>query len=79
MLQGRILAVWVEVRTPPFTLAGNADGKTERRVADQFKPIQFPFSKALIARVRLNPSIPILIFAVKNEKSLSQLPLEYWA
>jgi hypothetical protein len=70
---------WVEVRTPHFTVASNDGEKTARRVADQFEQIRFLFSKALISSVRLDPSIPILILAVKNEKSLSQLLPEYWA
>jgi tetratricopeptide (TPR) repeat protein len=69
---------WVEVRTPHFTVASNDGEKTARRVADQFEQIRFLFSKALISSVRLDPSVPILIFAVKNEKSLSQLLPEYW-
>jgi tetratricopeptide (TPR) repeat protein len=70
---------WVEVRTPHFTVASNDGEKTARRVADQFEQIRFLFSKALLSSVRLDPSIPILILAVKNEKSLSQLLPEYWA
>ena len=70
---------WVEVRTPHFTVASNDGEKTARRVADQFEQIRFLFSKALTSNVRLDPSIPLLIFAVKNEKSLSQLLPEFWA
>lgn len=70
---------WVEVRTPHFTVATNDSEKTARRVADQFEQIRFLFSKALTSSVRLDPSVPLLIFAVKNEKSLSQLLPEYWA
>ena len=70
---------WVEVRTPHFTVASNGGEKTARRVADQFEQIRFLFSKALLSSVRLDPGAPILIFAAKNEKSLSQLLPEYWA
>jgi tetratricopeptide (TPR) repeat protein len=73
------LETWVEVRTPHFTVASNDGEKTARRVADQFEQIRFLYSKALTSNVRLDPSVPLLIFAVKNEKSLSQLLPEYWA
>jgi tetratricopeptide (TPR) repeat protein len=70
---------WIEVQTPHFIVASNDGENTARRVADQFEQIRFLYSKALNRGIRLDPGIPILIFAVKNEKSLSQLIPEYWA
>jgi tetratricopeptide (TPR) repeat protein len=69
---------WIEVQTPHFIVASNDGENTARRVADQFEQIRFLYSKALQPGIRLDPGIPILIFAVKNEKSLSQLIPEYW-
>src|ERR1700731_3480886 len=71
--------VWFGVQTPHFIVASNDGENTARRFADQFEQIRFLYSKALRRGIRLDPGIPILIFAVKNEKSLSQLIPEYWA
>src|SRR5438270_7802357 len=69
---------WIEVQTPHFIVASNDGENTARRVADQFEKIRFLYSKSLNRGIRLDPGIPILIFAVKNEKSLSQLIPEFW-
>jgi tetratricopeptide (TPR) repeat protein len=70
--------IWTEVQTPHFTVASNDGENTARRIADQFEQIRFLYSKALNRNIRLDPGIPILIFAVKNEKALSQLIPENW-
>jgi tetratricopeptide (TPR) repeat protein len=70
--------IWTEVRTPHFIVASNDGENTARRIADQFEQIRFLYSKALNPGLKLHPGIPILIFAVRNEKSLSQLIPEYW-
>ena len=70
---------WVEVTTPHFSVMSDDGEKTARRIADQFEQIRLLYSKALSHNLRLDPGIPILIMAVKNEKSLSQLIPEYWA
>ena len=70
---------WVEVQTPHFIVASNDGENTARRVSDQFEQIRFLYSTVLNRGIRLDPGIPILIFAMKNEKSLSQLIPEYWA
>jgi len=69
---------WIEVQTPHFIVASNDGEKTARGVANQFEQIRFLYSKALNRGLRLDPGIPILIFAVKNEKALSQLIPEDW-
>jgi tetratricopeptide (TPR) repeat protein len=71
--------VWNEVQTPHFIVASNDGENTARRIADQFEQIRFLYSKTLNSGLKLDPGIPILILAVKNEKSLSQLIPEYWA
>ncbi len=70
--------IWTEVQTPHFIVASNDGENTARRIADQFEQIRFLYSKALNPGLKLDPGIPILIFAVRNEKSLSQLIPEYW-
>ena len=71
--------IWTEVQTPHFIVASNDGENTARRIADQFEQIRFLYSKTLNRGLKLDPGIPILIFAVRNEKSLSQLIPEYWA
>jgi tetratricopeptide (TPR) repeat protein len=71
--------IWTEVQTPHFIVASDDGENTARRIADQFEQIRFLYSKTLNRGLRLDPGIPILIFAVKNEKALSQLIPEYWA
>ena len=70
---------WTEVQTPHFIVATNDGENSARRVADQFEQIRFLYSAAFQRGIRIDPGIPILIFAVKNEKSLSQLIPEYWS
>jgi tetratricopeptide (TPR) repeat protein len=57
----------------------NDGEKTARRIAQQFEQIRILYSKALSHNLRLDPGIPIVIIAAKNEKSLSQIIPEYWA
>ena len=71
--------IWTEVQTPHFVVASNDGETTARRVADQFEQIRFLYSKALNQKLRLDPGTPILIFAVENERALSQLMPENWA
>lgn len=52
--------------------------KTARRIAEQFEQIRLLYSKALSGNLRLDPGIPIVIIAAKDEKSFSQIIPEYW-
>jgi tetratricopeptide (TPR) repeat protein len=70
---------WIEVQTAHFIVASDDGEITARRFADQFEQIRFLYSQALNRDLHLDPGYPILIFAVKNEKALSQLIPEYWA
>ena len=70
---------WVEAAAPHFTVISNDGEKTARRIAQQFEQIRILYSKALSQKLRLDPSVPIVIIAAKNEKSLSQIIPEYWA
>ena len=70
---------WVEVASPHFTVLSNDGEKTARRIAQQFEQIRILYSKVLSPNLRLDPRIPIVIIAARNEKSLSQIIPEYWA
>jgi tetratricopeptide (TPR) repeat protein len=70
---------WVEATTPHFTVLCNDGEKTARRIARQFEQIRILYSRALSPNLRVDPEIPILIIAAKNEKSLSQVLPENWA
>jgi tetratricopeptide (TPR) repeat protein len=70
---------WVEAAAPHFTVISNDGEKTARRIAQQFEQIRILYSKALSQKLRLDPGVPIVIIAAKNEKSLSQIIPEYWA
>jgi tetratricopeptide (TPR) repeat protein len=69
---------WVEVASPHFNVMSNDGEKTARRIAEQFEQIRLLYSKALSGDLRLDPGIPIVIIAAKNEKSFSQIIPEYW-
>jgi tetratricopeptide (TPR) repeat protein len=70
---------WIEAATPHFTVMSDDGERTARRIAQQFEQIRILYSKALSPNLRLDPGIPIVILAARNEKSLSQILPEYWA
>src|ERR1700689_2170039 len=70
---------WVEIATPHFTVLCNDGEKTARRIGQHFEQIRILYSKALSRNLRLDPGIPIVIIAARNEKSLSQIIPAYWA
>ena len=69
--------VWVEVRSPHFTVYSNGGEKQAQRVAEQFEQIRAMFAKAF-PNVRVDPGEPMFIFAAKNEKTLKTLLPEFW-
>ncbi|MGH9714180.1 MAG: DUF1570 domain-containing protein [Candidatus Acidiferrales bacterium] len=69
---------WVEVRSPNFIVVSNAGEKQARKTAAQFEQIRSLFRSSLAAAAG-HPTPVITIFAVKDEKSLSELLPEYWA
>jgi TonB family protein len=69
--------IWVEAKSPSFTVISNAGEKKARNVAWQFEQIRYAIEKGLPwARVRLNR--PVLILAVKNEASMKDMAPAYW-
>jgi tetratricopeptide (TPR) repeat protein len=71
--------VWIEVQTPHFTVTSDDGEKTAHRIAEQFEEIRYLYSRSLKKDPRVDPPFPIIIFAMKNEDSLSQIIPEYWA
>jgi tetratricopeptide (TPR) repeat protein len=70
---------WVEVRSEHFTVATNSDEKRARKIAGQFERMRSLFQKEL-PKLTVDPSIPITVLAVKNEKDFRALePPEYLA
>ncbi|MGA8145929.1 MAG: tetratricopeptide repeat protein [Candidatus Acidiferrales bacterium] len=68
---------WVEVHSPNFIIVSNAGEKQARRTAIQFEQIHTLFRESLaVAQGHASPVITI--FAVRDEKSLSDLLPEYW-
>src|SRR5271155_518809 len=68
---------WVEVRTPNFVIVSNAGEKQARKTALQFEQIHTLYRDSL-AVAQGHPSPFITIFAVKDDKSLSDLLPDYW-
>jgi Tfp pilus assembly protein PilF len=69
--------VWVELKTPAFTVVSDAGEKDARYVARQFDQV-----RALLKEVwpwaRLDPSRPITILAARDENGIRLLLPEYW-
>ena len=68
---------WLEVRSPHFVVASNAGEKQARKVADQFERIRSVFHTAF-PKMRVDPSVPIVVLAVKDEKNFKALVPENW-
>ncbi len=68
---------WVEVRSPHFRVISNAGDKQARRAAGQFERFREVLRNTL-TKGRLDSATPMLIIAVKDEKSLKVLLPEYW-
>jgi tetratricopeptide (TPR) repeat protein len=68
---------WTQVRSPHFIVATDSGAKQGRRVADQFEQVRAVFQK-LLPRLRTDAAQPIIILAVKDQKSLRALIPEYW-
>lgn len=68
---------WVEVRSPHFRVISNASEKQARRAAGQFERFR-DVLKNTFTKMKVDSSAPMLIIAVKDEKSLQSLLPEYW-
>jgi tetratricopeptide (TPR) repeat protein len=68
---------WIELRSPNFIVVSNAGEKQARKAAQHFEQIRSVFRSSL-AVASEHPTPQITIFAVKDEKSLSELLPEFW-
>jgi thioredoxin-like negative regulator of GroEL len=70
---------WVEVRNPHFTVLTDSNEKQARHIADQFERMRWMF-QTLFPKINVDPVSPIVVLAVKNEKSFQTLePAAYLA
>ena len=70
---------WIEVRSPHFVIATNSNEKQARKIADQFERMRVLFH-ALFPKLQIDPSSPIIVLAVKEDKDFRALePQEYLA
>ena len=66
---------WTEVRSQHFIVATNASEKQARHIADQFERMRSVFHAAF-PRLEIDPGTPIIVLAVKDEKSFRALEPE---
>ena len=68
---------WTEVRSPHFVVITNASAKQGRRVAEQFEQERGVF-RVVLPGLRVDPGMPIVILAAKDEKTMHELLPAYW-
>jgi tetratricopeptide (TPR) repeat protein len=66
---------WVEVRSPHFTVLSDSNEKQARHVADQFERMRAVFHDRF-PKSSIDPGAPIVVLAVKDEKSFRSLEPE---
>ncbi len=69
---------WTEVKSPHFTVITDGAVKQGRSVARHFEQIREVF-RTLSPKLRVDPSDPVVILAVRNENDLRVLLPAYWA
>ncbi|HUI43218.1 MAG TPA: tetratricopeptide repeat protein [Terriglobia bacterium] len=68
---------WVEVRSPHFVVVSNAGQKQARRAAYQFERMRAVFGAAF-PHVQVDPATPIIVLALKDQKSFETLEPPEW-
>jgi Tfp pilus assembly protein PilF len=66
---------WIEVRSQHFSVVTNGTEKQGRRVADQFERMRSIFH-VRFPKMQIDPPIPIVVLAVKDEKDFRTLEPE---
>jgi len=69
--------VWLEVKSPHFTVVSDATEKQARRVAFRFEQIRAVFQISF-AKHLADPTAPITVLAAKGEKSFNELQPSGW-
>ncbi len=68
---------WLEVKSPHFTVVGNAGEKTTRRVAWQFEQIRAALEQ-IWPWAGLGSGRPVVVVAVRDEATLRSLAPQFW-
>src|SRR5262245_33860419 len=68
---------WIEVRSPHFRVLSDGAEHEARTVAGRFEQMRMAFATAL-PWLRLDPPVPLLILAPRDETSLKTLLPEMW-
>jgi len=68
---------WLEVRSPHFSVISNADERLARATAAQFEQFREVFLAAMPG-MRVDSGTPLVILAVKDEKTLKSVLPENW-
>ncbi len=68
---------WLEVRSPHFAVISNADERRARAAAAQFEQFRDVF-RAAMPGFRVDSGTPLVILAVRDEKSLKSVLPEFW-
>jgi hypothetical protein len=66
---------WIQVTSPHFIVATNANEKQGRRIADQFERMRSVFHAAF-PKLEVDPGVPIVVLALKDEKDFRALEPE---
>ena len=66
---------WIQVTSPHLIVATNASAKQGRRIADQFERMRSVFHAAF-PKLEVDPGVPIVVLAVKDEKDFRGLEPE---
>jgi Tfp pilus assembly protein PilF len=69
--------VWIEVRSPNFTVISNAGTKQARHIANQFEQFR-GIIRDIFPRLRVDSGKRLVIFALRNEESIRMLLPAYW-
>jgi tetratricopeptide (TPR) repeat protein len=68
---------WIEVKTPAFTVVSDGSEKDARRVLGQFQQVRALFKKVW-PWARVDPTRPVTILAVRDERGLRRLLPAFW-
>jgi Tfp pilus assembly protein PilF len=68
---------WIEIRGPHFRVLSDGDERDARLVALRFEQMRSAFTAAFPG-LRLDPPVPLLILAARDERSIKTLLPEMW-
>ena len=68
---------WIEISSPQFTVFSDAGEKKARRIIHEFEKFHAVI-RQFIPSIQASPSIPTIILAAENERSLRSLLPQFW-